>query len=143
MPADSFKQRLPLYQRLLIIRLLGMCKMGQVLAKRLFPKPEQEALRQTFCERVAKNDKRAYLAALKAIFGWSVSTHLPAISQPTLVISADQDYAPVALKEAYVAAMPKAELVVIPDSRHALPLEKPAEFNAAVAAFLDRLPNEL
>jgi pimeloyl-ACP methyl ester carboxylesterase len=33
-----------------------------------------------------------------------------------------------------------AELVVISDSRHATPIERPQEFNAAAAAFLDRGP---
>lgn len=138
-PADTFKQRLPLYLRLIIIHLLGMRRMGKVLSKRLFPKPEHETLRQNFVERLSENDKRAYLASLKAIFGgWSVADRLADIRCPTLAISADQDYTPVALKEAYVAAMPQAELVVIADSRHALPLEHPQAFNETVAAFLSR-----
>jgi 3-oxoadipate enol-lactonase len=141
-PADTFKQRLPLYQRLLIISLLGLRRMGKILAKRLFPKPEQEALRRTFVERLAANDKAAYLASLKAIFGWSVTEHLGGIHCPALVISADEDYTPVALKEAYVAAMPNARLTVIPDSRHALPLEKPREFNEALEHFLRQLASE-
>ncbi len=113
--------------------------MAEKLSKHLFPKPEQATLRKDFVERLAQNNKHTYLAALKAIFaGWSVAEQLGDIQCPTLVLAAEQDYTPVALKEAYAAAMPKAELVVIPDARHALPLERPEAFNETLAAFLSR-----
>lgn len=138
-PADTFKQRIPLYLRLVMIHLLGLRKMAEKLGKHLFPKPEQAQLRQDFVERLAQNNKHTYLAALKAIFaGWSVADQLGDIQCPTLVLAAAQDYTPVALKEAYAAAIPKAELVVIPDARHALPLERPETFNETLAAFLSR-----
>jgi len=135
----TIKERLQLLQRLLVVRLLGMRKMGEVLSKRLFLKPEQEELRQTFVERWAENDKRAYRDAMRALVGWSVAEHLGTIDVPTLVIASDEDYTPVALKEAYVAQMPQAELVVIEDARHAVTAERPAQFNQALLAFLTRL----
>lgn len=142
-PEPTFKQRLPLYIRLFIIRLLGMRRMGEALARRLFPKPEQAGLRRTFGERFAANDREAYIAALKAIFGgWSVAGRLGDIQCPTLALASDQDYTSVDLKRAYVAALPRAELVVVPDARHALPLEKPQEFNQALAAFLRQVGGE-
>ena len=134
----TFKERIGGLQRLLIVRLLGMRKMGQVLSKRLFPKPEHEELRRVFVERWAENDRRAYSDAMRAIVGWSVSDRLGDIRSPTLVIAADEDYAPVSLKEAYIAKMPQAELVVIADSRHATPAERPEQFNEALMAFLSR-----
>lgn len=134
----TFKERIGGLQRLLIVRLLGMRKMGQVLSKRLFPKPEHEELRRVFVERWAENDRRAYSDAMRAIVGWSVSDRLGDIRSPTLVIAADEDYAPVSLKEAYVAKIPQAELVVIADSRHATPAERPEQFNEALMAFLSR-----
>ncbi len=132
------KERLQVLQRQLIVRLLGMRKMGEVLSQRLFPKPGQEDLRRLFVERWAENDPRAYRAAMQAIVGWSVADRLDGIECPTLVIAADQDYTPVAAKEAFVARLPHAELVVIADSRHATPVERPDEFNAALLAFLSR-----
>lgn len=139
-PAETFKQRIPLYIRLAYLHLLGLPRMARMLVKRLFPKPEQEDLRRAFVARLSGNDKRCYLASLKAIFDrWSVAAHLKEIRCPTLVIAADQDYSPVAVKEAYVAAMPDARLVVVPDSHHALPMEKPREFNQALEDFLTPL----
>ena len=137
----SFRERLVVWQRLAIVRLLGMRKMGEVLSQRLFVKPEQAALRETFVARWAENDPRAYLAALRAMVGWSVTARLGSIQCPTLVIASDQDYTPLSLKEAYTAQMPKARLVVIPDARHALPVEKPGPFNLALQEFLAKHPS--
>jgi len=123
-------------QRFLIVRLLGMRKMGEVLGGRLFPKPEQGELRATFVERWAENDPRAYRTAMRGLVGWSVADRIEEIQCPTLVIVADEDYTPVATKEAYVQRMPNARLVVIEDARHAVPAERPQAFNAALAAFL-------
>lgn len=132
----TFKERMMLYQRLLIVRLLGMRKMGQVLASRLFPSPGQEDLRQVFIERWAENDKRAYLDATLGLVNWSVTDQLGFIGCPTLVIAADQDYTPISVKEAYVAKIPQAELVIIQNARHATPVERPKEFNEILMAFL-------
>ncbi len=119
-----------------IVQQMGMRAMGQALAPNLFPKPEHAALRETFIERWAENDPRAYIEATRSMLDWNVVAQLGKIQCPTLVIAADQDYSPVAVKEAYVKLMPNAQLVVIPDSRHAVPIEHPAEFNAALAKFL-------
>jgi pimeloyl-ACP methyl ester carboxylesterase len=136
-PAATFKQRLPLYVRLAYAHLLGLRRMAAMIAKRLFPRPEQEQLRRAFVARLAANDKGCYLASLRAIFaGWSVADRLQEIRCPVLVLAADQDYTPLAAKQAYAARLPHARLVVIPDSHHALPMEKPREFNEALAAFL-------
>ena len=141
-PAETFKQRLPLHVRLLYARVLGLRGMAKMIAKRLFPKPEQIGLQRAFIARLAANDPHCYLASLRAIFaGWSVADRLPEIRCPVLVLASDHDYTPVALKQAYAARLPNAKVVVVPDSRHALPMEKPREFNAAVAGFLAGLPS--
>jgi 3-oxoadipate enol-lactonase len=141
-PAETFKQRLPLHVRLLYARVLGLRGMAEMIAKRLFPKQEQVALQRAFIARLAANDSHCYLASLRAIFaGWSVADRLPDIRCPVLVLASDHDYTPVALKQAYAARLPNAKVVVVPDSRHALPMEKPREFNAAVATFLAGLPS--
>jgi 3-oxoadipate enol-lactonase len=132
----NLADRLAIWQRLLIIRLSGMEKMGEVLAERFLPRPEQEPLREIFVRRWSENDKAAYLASLKSTLGWSVRDRLSEIKAPTLVIGAEEDYFPTALKRDYTALIPGASLVVIPDSRHGLPAEKPDEFNRVVLDFL-------
>ena len=131
-----------LFERLRIVRLLGMRAMGAVLSRKLFPNPEHAHLRKTFRARFAQNDRRAYLDSLRALVGWSITVRLGEIACPTLIVTSDHDYTPVAAKEAYAARIAPARLEVIPDAHHAVPVERPEAFNAAVLDFLDRVDKE-
>jgi len=135
-PMDSFKMKFELFKRTFIVKLISMKKMGEVLAPRLFIKPEQEELRKKLIERWAENDKKAYLAAMNALKGWSVRDQLNKINFPTLVIGSDEDYTSSSVKEEYTALIPKARFIEIEDVRHAVPFEKPKEFNKIVMDFL-------
>ncbi|NQD91254.1 alpha/beta fold hydrolase [Pseudomonas sp. CrR25] len=127
---------LEIARRWSLSRLLSLDAIAKGLGRLLFPKPEQAELRRKIEERWPQNDKRAYLASLDAIIGWGVRERLARITCPTLVISADHDYTPVAQKQAYVRELPNARLLVIEDSRHATPLDQPQRFNSSLLAFL-------
>ncbi len=86
------------FKRWSLMRLLSLETIGKALGAKLFPKPEQTELRLEMARRWAKNDKRAYLASFDAIVGWGVQERLSQVTCPTLVICADHDYTPVALK---------------------------------------------
>jgi len=66
---------------------------------------------------------------------------LPAFSRiPVLVLVGERDViTPIAHAEALVAAMPRAELVVVPGAGHLLVLERPHEFGAQVARMISRV----
>lgn len=134
----TFKDRMGVWMRFLIVRVMGMQKMGETLAPRLFPDADLEFERQSFIQRWAQNDQSAYLNAMNAIVGWSVEERIGSISIPTLILTAAQDYTPVASKEEYIAKMKAApvSLKVIDNAHHALSVERPAAFNAAVKEFL-------
>lgn len=123
-------------RRVAIVQQLGMRAMGQALSPNLFPQPEHAALRETFIERWAENDPGAYIEATRSMLGWNVTDRLGSIQCQTLIIAADQDYTPVAVKEAYVKLLPNAQLVVIPNAHHATPIEQPEKFNGVLMAFL-------
>ena len=128
-PIKTLKEKQMFFLRILIVKMMGMKKMGEVLAKRLFIKPEQEELRERMASRWAENDKKAYLSSLKTLKNWSVLERLHEIKCPTLAISSDEDYTPLSDKEEYITLIPNAKLVVIKDARHAVSVEKPEEFN--------------
>jgi pimeloyl-ACP methyl ester carboxylesterase len=132
-------QRVALEMRGAVTGLLGPGAMSRVIAGKLFPRAEQAALRAEYIERMARNDKRTYAALLASFLGWSVADRLPSLTMPALVVAADGDYTSVASKELWVREMPAARLVVVPDTRHALPLEAPERLTAIVAEFLDAL----
>jgi len=134
----DLKTRVAIAARMAMVRVLGLRRLGALLAKALFPEPNLAEVRAAFLARYVQNNTNPhiYIAALRAFIGWSVLDKIGGIAAPTLVIAAEHDYTPVASKEAYVEKIPGAKLVVIPDSRHAVPLERPEAFNAALRAFL-------
>jgi 3-oxoadipate enol-lactonase len=134
----TLRHKLWYWQRSLIARMLGMKRLAQIRGRILFPKPEQQLLREAAVERIGSNDKKAYMNAIRSIIGWSAMDKLHTITCPTLVISGDGDYIPVSLKKEYVAKLPHAELVVIDDSLHATPIDQPEQFNKVLLEFLAR-----
>ncbi len=136
----TLRLKLSFKKREWIVRLLGMRKMGKVLADALLPEPNQQELHKTFIDRWAGNDRKAYLTSLRALIGWSVADRIREISCPTLIVTADQDYTPVAYKHAYAAKIPRAELAVIRHSRHMSPIDQPEDFNRTVLNFVTRHP---
>ncbi len=135
-PIKTFKEKQMFLMRVLIVKMMGMKKMGEVLAKRLFIKPEQEELRERMATRWAENDKKAYISSLKTLKNWTVMDRLHEIKCPTLILAADEDYTPLEAKKEYTALIPDAKLVVIEDARHAVSVEKPEEFNTILMDFL-------
>ena len=135
----TLAEKFAIYSRFVIVRLMGMRKMGEVLAPKLFVDADQEDLRQAFAQRWAENDPNAYLNTLRALVGWDVEAHIHTIQNPSLILCSDQDYSPLALKEAYIVKMPNATLQVIANAHHAVTSERPEAFNAAVLEWLKKL----
>lgn len=135
-PLENFQVRMLLWSRLAIIHTLGMKKMGQIVAQRLFPEKGQEELLQTAAKQVGSNPKSIYLRNMKCLFGWGVEDKLPEIGVPTLVVSADMDYTTVEFKQQFVDKMRNARLAVVKNSHHFTPLDQPDAFNRLVDDFI-------
>lgn len=138
-PSFIFKgiARATLWQRIGLIHLLGMSALGKVLATRLFP--ENPELQREFTRSFRGNDKKSYLATMRALDGWDVRQSLPDITCPTLIVASNRDYTPVKHKRAYALAIPNATLEIIEGAHHAVPLEKADVFNATLFGFLDSI----
>ena len=64
---------------------------------------------------------------------------LPQITCPTLVMTGELDsWAPPAQHEAIAAALPNAELVIVPGAGHMIQLEAPDAVNSAIASWIER-----
>ena len=137
----TLKDRFGIWQRLLIVRFMGMRKMGEVLGNRFLPEPDQAELREVFIDHWAENHKPSYLESMKAVVGWSVLDQLNEIKAPTLVLGAEGDYFSIEDKKAYTKQISGAKLQIIKNTRHALPAEKPKVFNQSVIDFLSSLSN--
>jgi pimeloyl-ACP methyl ester carboxylesterase len=113
-----------------------MHRYARKVAQSMFPGQGKEALIDTFTRQIASNPKKVYLKNLKSLFGWGVLEYLADIEVPTLMLTGDRDYSPVALKQAVVDAMKNAKLVVIANTGHGTPIEKPEETNEAIVRFI-------
>ncbi|MGA7271515.1 MAG: alpha/beta fold hydrolase [Acidimicrobiia bacterium] len=123
--------------RKFIIRFLGLQRMGKVLGARLFPDPDMEEERSVMANRWAQNDKKAYLNSFEAIVDWpGVTARLKQFDRPTLMISSDQDYVALEQKQPYLDALPRIRHAVIDNAHHAVPMERPEQFNRVLAEFL-------
>ncbi len=87
-------------------------------------------------KRLASHSGLAYVRTFLALLGWSAKHNLEKIRCPVLVIASEQDFVPVTVKEAYLAKIPRAELVVVPNSGHAVHREQPEKFNHILMEFL-------
>ncbi|MBZ4332511.1 alpha/beta fold hydrolase [Corallococcus sp. AS-1-12] len=136
MVARTLRRKLEFAARLLVLRLLGPRGLAKRVAPKLFPKPEQEALRQRAIESLGANAPDVYLRATRGLIGWSVQERLKDITCPVLVLHSERDYTPLSTKQAYAGQLADAWLQVLTDSGHAAPVDQPGQVAGAVERFL-------
>jgi 3-oxoadipate enol-lactonase len=96
----------------------------------------------TAIRRVVQSTSPAAIAAAQRGLAArpDMTSFLPQINVPTLVIVGDQDaISPPGEMQAIAAAIPDAEFVVIPDSGHMTTMENPEAVNAALSKFIAAL----
>lgn len=131
------RQKWQLTLRKLFTRVLSMRSFAKILARKLFPEPNQAHLRKQLIERWVKNDKKTYYQSFMSIFRWQgIQDQLSTIACPVLVLAADMDYLPVSYKRAYTQQIPRAQLEIIHNSRHASIQDQPEVFNQKLHQFL-------
>lgn len=134
---DTWRKWFEAYAQVALVRVLGLQRTARLVARRLFPQPDQAPKRQRVVDVVGANDRRSYLATIRALIGWSALERLHALRAPTLIIAAEHDYTPLAEKRAELRHFPQAQLVVIAGSRHGTPFDAVERFNACVLEFLE------
>jgi pimeloyl-ACP methyl ester carboxylesterase len=134
---SSFRAQWEIGQRYFLTRFLGMRFTGRILSKRVFPGPEQAALRDNFAIRWAQNDPHVYMSSVRGILDWSVRERLGSLKCPTLVVAGDMDFIPLEAKQYFMRQIPESSMKVIAGSGHASPVDSPEEFNRIVLDFLD------
>lgn len=139
---DDWRKAIEVFASLAMVHVLGMRRMGELVARRNFPLPEQAPMRRRLIEVFARNPRHAYLAGARALIGWSVEQRLGEIECPVLVVAGSQDYTPLEGKRAYCAKLRRGELRVFEGSRHGTPFDRHQAFNATVLEFLARVEAE-
>jgi len=125
------------WQRLFFVRVMGMNRLGKIIAGDLLPKVEHSEVRERLIQRFPANDKQIYLATLWGFIGWSVEDEIKNIDVPVYAIAADNDYTPISLKEEYIEKLPNGRLDIVEDSRHLTPIDQSEKFNQMVMGFYE------
>ena len=112
-------------------------KLGEWVAAGLFPRDDQQELREVAAERIADNLSRNCLQAVLAILRFDLRKQVHQIVAPTLIVAGRLDRTvPLPAKVELAKAIPGARLEVIEDSRHATPLDAADDFNRILLEFL-------
>jgi pimeloyl-ACP methyl ester carboxylesterase len=123
----------------ILVGILGMQRTARLIAKRLFPKPWQEPLRQRAATVVGAVPAQCYLAMARALEAWTSTDRLDRLKSKTLIIAAEHDYTPLAEKHALAVAL-RADIVVVRGSRHGTPFDSIEATNAGLLAVLSDRP---
>jgi 3-oxoadipate enol-lactonase len=136
---NKLSEKMMLWTRLFIVKILGMRMVGRKLSREMFPDPGQDEFRQKVINRWAENEKRCYLDSIRALVGWSVVDKLKDIKCPTLEIRGDHDKTPVSVSDEQLALIPGARRIVVVGSRHATPVDQADKFNEVLLEYLNKL----
>jgi 3-oxoadipate enol-lactonase len=124
-------------QRAAAVLLLGLKAQTQVVARRLFPDPQDQALREMFIAIVSRSDPRAYRKAMLSLGLFDSRKRLGEIQSPTLVVTgADDSTVSPGRQKILLEGIPGARQVVIPEAGHAVTVDQAEKFNQALLDFL-------
>jgi 3-oxoadipate enol-lactonase len=133
----NFSQWLYFIQRFVVVHTLGLEQQSKLVARRVFPGPEQEELRRKAEAQIASADPRAYRAAMRCLGLFNSRKRLAEIKVPTLVISgADDSTVPLARQALLAESIPGARQVIIPQAGHAPAIDQADVFNRHLLEFL-------
>lgn len=125
--------------RLLLVHTAGLPRQARLVARRVFPHPEQELYRQALIEQVRQSNPRAYRAAMRALARFNLTSRLPHLTCPTLVLTGAEDTTvPPRLQRQLAERIPNAEHVTLPNAGHAASIDQAERFNQALIEFLKK-----
>jgi pimeloyl-ACP methyl ester carboxylesterase len=125
------------FRRAATVLTLGPEAQAQVVARRLFPDPKDQELREVFIAIVSRADPRAYRRAMASLGLFDSSKRLHEIQAPTLVITgADDSTVSPDHQKLLAQGIPGARQIVIPEAGHAVSVDQAELFNQALLEFL-------
>lgn len=125
------------FRRAVSVLLLGPEVQAQMVARRLFPDPQDQKLREKFIVIVSCADPPAYRRAMTALGLFDSRKRLHEIQASTLVITGADDSTVSPDRQKLLAqAIPAARQVVIPMAGHAVSVDQTEKFNQVLLEFL-------
>lgn len=132
---DHWRKAMEYHVQMLLVRLLGMRRTAALIAKRLFPRPEQQAMRERVVAVVGNSSPQPYLRCARALADWCAAERLPLLQSPLLMLCGEHDYTGLDEKRRWAQQM-AAELRVVTGSRHGTPFDAIRATNQSIRNFL-------
>ncbi len=136
---DHWSKWLEAALTLVLIPIIGMRRASRLAARRLFPMPWQDSLRERAAAAVSAVPAARYLRTGRALLKWSAIERLRRLKAKALVIAAENDFTPLEEKRA-LAAQLGADFMMVRGSRHGTPFDSVRATNGALLAFLNDQP---
>jgi len=125
-------------QRLFLVTVLGLPAQARMVARRIFPQPGSESLREMLIATITRADPRAYRAAMRSLGLFDSRGRLSEIAVPTLVVTGAHDTTVPPSRQRLLAGwITGARQVTISDAGHAVSVDRPEEFNRLLIDFLN------
>jgi 3-oxoadipate enol-lactonase len=133
----SLPEAFILARRVMVSKYLPPKATAKVVARDLFPKPDQAALRDEVLTRIGVNDVASYRYLVDAIRRFDARPQLDRITAATLLITGERDVVvPRGCQQQLARGIRKVQWHIVCDSGHATPVDQPGEFNRVVLKFL-------
>lgn len=131
---DHWRKWMELHVQMTLVRLIGMRRMAALVARRLFPHPHQQPMRQRVIDVVGAADAAPYLCCARALADWCAAERCSSLRVPMLMLAGEFDYTSLAEKRAWARRM-NAALCVVRGSRHGTPFDAIDATNRSLLAF--------
>jgi len=126
-----------LARRVVVSKFLPPLTTAKVVARDLFPRPDQAALRDEVLTRGGVNDVASYRYLVDAIRRFDSRAQLDRIAAATLLVTGDRDaVVPRGCQRQLARGIRQVQWHIVRDSGHATPVDQPEEFNRVVLKFL-------
>jgi 3-oxoadipate enol-lactonase len=126
--------------RLVLLHLIGMNRQAEYVSERLFPHPQQAALREAFIGQIVQANPKGYRFTMRSFIRYNLSNQLKRIDIPTLIITGGSDtFVPPSVQAELANQIPDAQQVIIPNAGHAVIVEQPETYNKILIDFLQTL----
>lgn len=123
--------------RFVLVHTLGLDTQARFVSKRIFPGTDQEFLRHELIAQISQADPGAYRAAMRSLGLYDARTRLDELKMPVLVVTGEKDTTvPLHVQRDLAEGIPKAHQVKIAGAGHAVTVDQPGAFNAALLDFI-------
>ncbi len=125
------------FLRMALSNLVGPERQAEMVARRLFPHPDQQLLRENIIRRITQTNPCAYRSAMRSLMRFDTTGRLSELRMPVLVVTGAEDTTvPPPVQRALAQGIPGARHIVVERSGHGIIADNPNEFNRILLEFL-------